>query len=364
MRIVQLLATMAFGDAVSNDAAAIRKILEETGRETAIYASHVDPRLPKGYAQKWNLLGTLYDDDVLIYHGSTGDPLNLRITSFGGRKILRYHNITPSGFFRGYSRKVERQTRIGRLEIRNLNGLFEHCIADSDFNRQDLKQMGFECPIDVCPILIPFEDYQREPDKAVIERYSGDGWTNLLFVGRIAPNKKQEDIVRAFWDYRRNYNPKSRLFLVGNDAEMELYRNRLDNYIEALGLTDAVIFPGHISFAEILAYYRIADAFVCMSEHEGFCVPLVEAMLFHVPIVAYAAAAVPETMGKGGLLLDSKDPLTAAAAIDRVVRDQALREAIDKEQQKKLREYDKEQVKERFLEIIGGFPTASRAPRE
>ena len=355
MRIVQLLATMAFGDAVSNDAAAIRTILEEKGYETAVYASHIDPRLPKDYARHWRKMEPLTEKDLLIYHGSTGDPINRMIPSFGGRKMMIYHNITPPHFFRGYSREAEELTEIGQVQIKRLAGQFERCIADSDYNRQDLRKMGYECPIDVCPILIPFGDYAREPDAGVIGKYRGDGWTNLLFVGRIAPNKKQEDVIRAFRYYHRNVNPKSRLFLVGNDAGMELYRNQLNNYVRALDLADAVIFPGHISFAEILAYYRLADVFVCMSEHEGFCVPLLEAMYFHVPIVAYSAAAVPETMGKGGLLLDSKDPAVAAAAIDRIIRDGGLREAIDGEQRKKLKEYDNENVRERLLAILGGL---------
>lgn len=265
---------------------------------------------------------------------------------------MRYHNITPSHFFRGYSREAEERTETGLIQIRRLTDQFLSCIADSDYNRQDLRKMRYECPIEVCPIMIPFEDYNRNPDKEVMDRYQDDEWTNLLFVGRIAPNKKQEDVIRAFWYYHRNYNPKSRLFLVGNDAGMERYRNQLDNYIQALELTDAVIFPGHISFEAILAYYRLADVFICMSEHEGFCVPLVEAMYFHVPIIAYAAAAVPETLGKGGLLLDDKDPLLAAAAIDRITGDSRLRAALDGEQRKKLREYDSESVRKRFLNCL------------
>lgn len=352
MRIVQLLPSMAFGDAVSNDAAAIRTILEQEGYETSIYASNIDPRLPEGSVQHWRKMEQLKDDDILIYHGSTGDPLNRMLFSFGGRKIMRYHNITPPHFFRGYSREAEERTETGYIQIRRLAGEFRSCIADSDYNRHDLRKMGFECPIEVCPIMIPFSDYARTPDKEVMDRYQDDGWTNLLFVGRVAPNKKQEDVIRAFRYYHKGLNSKSRLFLVGNDAGMERYRNQLDNYIRALGLSDAVILPGHISFAAILAYYRLADAFVCMSEHEGFCVPLVEAMYFHVPIIAYAAAAVPETLGKGGLLLDSKDPILAAAAIDRIIRDTDLRSTIDREQEKKLREYDTQRVRERFLNCL------------
>ena len=143
--------------------------------------------------------------------------------------------------------------------------------------------MGYTCPIDVLPILIPFDDYAKTPSQQVIDRYS-DGYTNLIFTGRIAPNKRQEDVIRAFYDYKKFYNPKSRLILVGGHNGMERYYHRLKSYINALELED-VVFPGHIKFDEILAYYKIADVFLCQSEHEGFCVPLVEAMYFDVPVV-------------------------------------------------------------------------------
>ena len=358
MKIVQLLPTMAFGDAVSNDAAAIDRMLSGMGYKTALYASNVDPRLPKGTAAHWKEMEDLHDDDLLILHASTGDPLNRKVPTFGGRKMMIYHNITPSGFFKEYSRAAEELTEAGRRQIRKLSDQFSYCVADSDYNRFDLRQMGYKCPIDVCPIMIPFEDYDREPDRKVLAKYQGDGWTNLLFVGRIAPNKKQEDVIRAFYYYHRDYNPKSRLFLVGNDTGMENYRCQLENYIRALGLAGRVIFPGHISFAAILAYYRLADAFVCMSEHEGFCVPLVEAMYFDLPIVAYASSAIPETLGKGGLLLDSKDPQVAAAAIDRVIRDEGLRESIAAERKARLAQYRYEQVsakmKKCILKLAGG----------
>ena len=352
MRIVQLLPTMSFGDAVSNDAAAIRKMLSDMGHETAVYASNIDPRLPEGSVLHWKKMKDLHAGDLMIYHGSTGDPLNRMVPSLGGRKIMVYHNITPSSFFHGYSRQAEELTAAGLHQIRSLAGHFHYCVADSDYNRQDLRKMGYNCMIDVCPIMIPFADYDREPDRAVMERYEGDGWTNLLFVGRIAPNKRQEDVICAFRYYHEHYNPKSRLFLVGNDAGMEKYRYQLENYIQALGLRDHVIFPGHISFAAILAYYHLADVFVCMSEHEGFCVPLVEAMHFGVPIVAYASSAVPETLGTGGLLLDRKDPIVAAAAIDRIVKDGELRGVLRREQQRKLCDFDSENVRNRLVRCL------------
>ncbi len=352
MRIVQVLTTIAFGDAVSNDVLAIRDIISERGFDTGIYAEHIDPKLPEGTAKVIGDLKGLRDEDVILYHGSTGTQLNFDLPKFRGRKIMIYHNITPPEFFEGYSPEAVQLSRFGYEGMRFLADKFSYCLAVSDYNRQDLLRMGYTCPIDVCPILIPFEDYGKAPDEEVLKKYINDGWTNLLFVGRIAPNKKQEDVIRAFCRYQKGFNPKSRLFLVGNGGENNKYENKLKNYVRMLGIEDKVIFPGQIRFNAILAYYRLADVFVCMSEHEGFCVPLVEAMYFDTPIVAYRSSAIPETLGAGGLLLDDKDPGLAAAAIDRVVGDEALRAYISRKQKQRLDDFQYETVKARLIECL------------
>ena len=353
MKIIQLLPTMSFGDAVSNDTLAIRQMIREMGIETENYAENIDDRLPAGSVKPMREMPELEDEDLLIYHGSTGDPLNMWVPRLGGRKVMRYHNITPPEFFRGYNEQAVARAMSGLQEMQLIARAFPYGIADSDFNRQDMRRLGFKCPIDVCPIVIPLEDYDREPDKDVLKKYQGDGIMNLLFVGRIASNKKQENVIRAFRHYRKYYNPKSRLFLVGSSTGMESYLGRLKKYVKALGIEDGVVFPGQISFRAILAYYRLADVFVCMSEHEGFCVPVVEAMYFGKPIVALRAAAVPGTLGKAGLLLEDAEPGVAAAAIDRVVKDKELQEGLRKEREKQLRKFTYEVVSERMKKCVG-----------
>ena len=352
MRIYQLLPTLSRGDAIGNEVQAIRKLLAEEGYETGIYAERIDPRLPEGTAFSVDNLPPLTEEDVLLYHLSTGSRLNRMLPGFGGRKVIRYHNITPPAFFRGYSPRSFKPARQGYEELRALAGWTEYAVAVSGYNRDQLRENGFTCPVGVCPILLSFPDYGKEPDAGIMAGYQGDGWTNLLFVGRIAPNKKQEDVIRAFYRYREMYNPRSRLILAGNAADMQRYENRLRAYVRELKLEDAVIITGYISFSELLAWYRVADIFVCMSEHEGFCVPLVEAMYFGKPVVAFRAAAIRETLGKGGLLLDSKDPDLAAAAIHRVINDRVLRETILREQQEQLKEYSYQNVRNRFLTCL------------
>ena len=352
MQIIQLLPTIQFGDAVSNDARAIDAIIREQGYSTAIYAENIDAHLPKGTAQLASNMPRLRDDDILIYHASTGTRLNYELPNFGGRQVMFYHNITPPQYFHGYNESAENLTKSGYEGMRFLSDKVNYCIADSDYNRQDLRRMGFKCPIDVCPIIIPFEDYDQEPNARLLNQYRGKKWTNLLFVGRIAANKKQQDVIRAFYCYQKRYNPKSRLFLVGNIQGMERYAIQLQRYTQLLGIEDKVVFTGHVKFDEILAYYRMADIFVCMSEHEGFCVPLVEAMYFGIPIVARRTSAISGTLGKGGLLLNDNSPEMAAAAIDRVLKDEALRDFLAEQQEKRLDELKYESVKQQVLACI------------
>ena len=265
MKIIQLLPVIAFGDAVGNDTVALKRAISEMGYETEIYADVVDSRLPAGTAKDLSDgMPKLEKDDVLIYHLSTGSRLNYEMEKLNCRKMMVYHNITPPDFFRGYNENAVANCEKGLEEMRHLADKFDYCIADSEFNKNDLINAGYKCRIDVRPILIPFDDYKKKPDKNTAARCS-DGWTNIVFVGRIVPNKKHEDIIAAFCYYKKHINPKSRLILAGNYGGFELYYERLKKYVKALELDD-VIFTGHIKFPQILAYYSTADLFLCMKQ--------------------------------------------------------------------------------------------------
>lgn len=354
MKIIQFLPTLAFGDAVGNDTIALQKAMRESGFDTRIYAEVVDSRLPEGTASDLcSGMPDISEDDIILYHLSTGSKLNYSLENYKCRKMMVYHNITPPAFFDGYNMPAMSNARYGLDGMRHLADKFNYCTADSDFNKQDLIDAGYKCPIDVRPILIPFEDYKKKPDSNIIRKFSDD-WTNIIFVGRIAPNKKQQDVISAFCYYKKNINPKSRLIFVGSYNGMERYYNRLLNYVKALELDD-VIFTGHIKFPEILAYYRIADVFLCMSEHEGFCVPLVEAMYFDVPIIAYKSCAVPYTLGGSGILTDSKNPVEIALIIDRLVNDKSLRDFVTDKQRKRLEDFSYDKIKDIFINQLNNF---------
>ena len=354
MKIIQILTTISMGDAVSNDTLAICNIIKEMGYQTAIYAEFIDDRLPKKTAQVVEKLKGVEDDDIIIYHLSTGTELNYRFGELPGRKIVIYHNITPSAFFDGYSDKLRDQCQYGIDSVKALADKVEYCICDSQFNKLNLIDMGYKCPIDVVPIIIPFEDYEKQPSEEIISRYLDDGYTNVLFTGRIAPNKKQEDVIGAFYFYQKYYNPKSRLFLIGSQNENERYAFRLQSYINALGVENVELL-GHVSFADILAYYRCADIFLCQSEHEGFCVPLAEAMFFKVPIVAYDAAAIKWTLGGSGILLDKKNRVETAGVINRLVTDEELRTKVINNEQDRLNDFNYEKVSKEFKQCLNKF---------
>ena len=346
MRVVQLLTTLSFGDAVSNDTLALGKVIREMGHDTGIYAENIDPRLPKGSAQHVREMKFLRPDDLLIYHKSTGTDLSFRLQDHPCRKLMIYHNITPPAFFEPYILEAAALTRYGLEGVTYLKDKVDAVMGDSEFNLSNLRDMGYTCPMMVRPILIPFEDYAKKPDEAIVREMTKDGWTNIVFVGHIAPNKRQEDLIRTFAVYKK-MNARSRLILVGSWTGMENYYERLRTYAQALGLED-VVFTGHIPFAQILAYYHSASVFLCMSAHEGFCVPLAEAMYFRVPIIAYSACAVPDTLGGSGLLLTRNDPTEAAMLIDRVMRDDALREAVIKGQDERLKDFSYDRIKALF----------------
>ncbi len=348
--IIQLLPSLAYGDAVGNDTLALDALIRDMGYKTVIYADAIDERLPKGVAKYTKHMPKPAKDDIVIYHLSTGTELSYIFGRLNCKKVVMYHNITPARFFEKYNDRMTQLVSKGEAEARWLSDKVDFCIADSEYNRQELISMGYKCPIEVLPILIPFKDYDKPADKEIISRYS-DGYTNILFTGRIAPNKCQEDVIRSFAMYKKYYNSKSRLILVGGDGGFENYRCKLERYGIALGVTD-IVFAGHITFAQMLAFYKVADLFVCQSEHEGFCVPLVEAMYFGVPIVAYNSSAVGETLMGAGMLLDKKDAVETAAVMDYIIKNDEIRGTIAANRKRRLKDFAYETVAVRFKEIF------------
>lgn len=336
MKIIQLVSSLNYGDAVGNDVVALDHLFKSLGYETKIYTQSISPKVEKGIADIYTNMPVLKSDDIIIYHMATGSEVMKKIImNQKCKKIMRYHNITPPKFFTKYDTGAAAATAAGLKEVEEMKSLFNCCWAVSEFNKKDLLTMGYKCPIDVLPVIIPLSDYDKKPNEMILDKYGNDGWVNFLFVGRVVPNKKQEDIIRIFAYYKRRINPKCRLFIVGNYDGTKNYYDDLSKYIRILQVND-IIFTGHTPFDYILAYYKLADIFLCMSEHEGFCVPLVEAMKFKVPIVAYNSCAIPSTLGNAGVLVNSKNSVVIAKIIEQILANHSLKDKIIKRQTERL----------------------------
>ena len=351
MKIIQLLVTLQRGDAIGNYTLLLHKFLLEQGYDTQIYAYNIGNSIDKKTARNIDQLKKIKHDDLIIYHMCEGHEINDFIKKTPAKKIAIYHNTTPPQFFTEFGTELKAKQEYGQKEIAGLRNVFSRCITDSEFNKNDLVEMGYEATrIDVLPVIIDFDDYKKEPDKETRRRYN-DEYVNILFVGRVVPNKKQEDIIRIFAYYHKVINSKSRLFLIGSPFIKD-YDSALKEYIKFLGLEEAVIMPGHSSFQEILAYYSCADIFLCMSEHEGFCVPLVEAMMFDVPIVAYRSTAIPYTLQDSGVIVDGKEPKQIAGLMDFILRNEEYRISVIKSQRERLKEFEPERLKDLYLESV------------
>ncbi|MDR0983526.1 MAG: glycosyltransferase [Ruminococcus sp.] len=354
MKIIQVLNTLGYGDAIAGDVMAIKKILESEGYETEVYATYVHSKRTESNLFACEKLPMFDKDDVIILHLSIECRFNYQILEANCKVIAIYHNVTPPEFFDDYAVHMKDRCAEGLKQVASLKDKLDLVIADSEFNKQDLIEMGYDKDkIKVLPILIPYDDYRQPYDKEMYDDLKKDGYTNILFVGRVAPNKKQEDIIRIFSYYKNNINPKSRLCIVGNQGLVDYYEDLL-SYSDLLNPGD-IRFLGHITFSEILACYKAADLFLCMSEHEGFCVPLIEAMLFDLPIVAYESTAIPETLNDAGIIVDDKNPVFVANVIDRLLGDSNMLSEIQKGREERLEYFSFEKLKEKFICIMNEF---------
>ncbi len=350
-RVWQFLSTISYGDAVSNDCLAMAALFTEKGVENYISARFNHLKGSNDVIKLEKAKKEIRPDDRILLHLSTGDDMNDWFAGLPNKKAVVYHNITPAKFFRQYNSGLTSGAEDGRLQAAKMASSVDLAITVSSYNARELEEWGFPKP-HVIPILMPFSDYTQAPDPKRLQELS-DGRTNILFVGRMSPNKCQEDIVSVFSEYVKNYDASARLILAGSATGTELYKDRIVSYVEKLGLSDQVIIPGHTSFAEILAFYKTAKVFLIMSEHEGFCVPVVESFLFDLPVLAADYGAIGETMGRGGILLSGKDPAKAAAVLHEMVSNEELREELKNNMKTELARFETERVKAQLWDVLG-----------
>ncbi len=356
--IHQFVPSLASRDAIGAHTLAVQDLLVEMGFDSEIYVTEAEAGVSErakpfdDYARA-RKRGLGEEETWLLYQFSIDSPMVNQLLRWEEPKVVNYHNITPSGLLEPWSPRVAHEVGIGRRQLEALAQVSAGAIADSGFNSADLISLGYS-PTAVANPLIDLDAFSANMDRPTYsklqQRRSGGG-TDLLFVGRITPHKGQHDLIKALAAYRRAYDPKARLHLVGGPL-FEQYDRALARFICALGLGDAVEMAGSVSHAQLVAYYRSADALVCASDHEGFCVPLLEAMYHRVPIVAYAAAAVPETLAGAGLALPDKAPATMAAGVHRVVSDEELRIRLVQAGVERLEDFTFEKSRSRFARAL------------
>ena len=355
----QVLATLGYGDAIGHEVLGIQRVLRSAGFASEIFVETADRRLEHLTRDYRELLDRSHPDNLLIHHFSIGSRASRVAYALPDRMAIVYHNITPPVYFLGVHKRLVELCYHGRRELRAYIPRVVLALGDSEFNRQELEQAGFR-ETGVLPVVPSFAHLDVPPNRMMADRFD-DGWTNLLFVGRVIPNKKLEDVIAAFHAYKTRLNPRSRLIFVGSYSAFETYLTMLHALVARLRLGD-VHFVGHVSNEELTAIYDVADVFVCASEHEGFCVPLVEAFHKGVPVVAYAATAVPATMDGAGVLYDTKDPGRVAALIDAIVTDARLRAAIVESQDAALRRLQARDFAGTLLGFVGRALSASAPP--
>jgi L-malate glycosyltransferase len=325
IRIHQVLATLGYGDAIGHEVLGIQRVLRAAGYESEIFVETADHRLEPLTRDYRELVDFSRHDNLLLHHFSLGSKASRTAYALPDRMALIYHNITPPEYFVGVHRTLARQTFRGRRELQAYADRCDLALGDSEFNRQDLEALGFPRTA-VLPVVPDFSHLDREANWLVARDFD-DEWTNIVFVGRVIANKKIEDLICWFHAYHTIFNPRSRLLLVGAQSGFERYLASLHQLVARLGASH-VHFVGHVSDEELVAFYEAADLFLCASEHEGFCVPIVEAFYKQVPVLAYAATAVPSTMDGAGVLFENRDPIHVATLMDAVISNVDLQDRI------------------------------------
>ena len=341
------------GDAVGDSACLQRDALRAMGHRSDVFAIAIDDDMRsevRSFAEADARQG-----DVTIYHFGLASPMTEAFTGLRGRRVLQYHNITPARFFAPYDPELFRLATRGRRDLAALAGQVDLALGDSDYNRQELVQLGFR-ETAVLPIAIDVDRIVNAPRTPALERLLDDEFTNFLFVGRIVPNKKIEDIIRLAEHYKRYVDAYYRFIFVGRYDGVPRYYDMLRALVAEFGwLQERFVFTGTVPDAELAAYYRAASVYISMSEHEGFCVPLVEAMAMDVPVLAYSCTAIPETLGGAGVQFAPKNFELAAELLYELAYNDGVRAAVLDGQRRRLTHFLGSRVDTDLRQLVGRF---------
>jgi glycosyltransferase involved in cell wall biosynthesis len=336
------------GDAVGDSARRMRALLRSMGHEAELYALTIDEELQgdvRPFADPSSRKG-----DITILHYALPSPMTDPFGSLRSGRVLQYHNVTPASFFAPYDPVLFRLASLGRRQLSSLVGRVDLALGVSEYNRRELEAVG---ATGVLPLAIDLARITRPVSVPALEQILDDEFVNFLFVGRIAPNKKIEDHLRLAEHYKRYVDAFYRFIFVGRvDAVPRYYSMIRALMAEYRLLNDRFIFTGPVSDEDLAVYYRRAAVYISLSEHEGFCAPLLEAMAAEVPVLAYATAAVPETLGGAGVQFSPKDLEYAAELAGALAFDDPLRARVIAGQRQRLADFSDARMTERLEAIV------------
>jgi glycosyltransferase involved in cell wall biosynthesis len=292
--------------------------------------------------------------DVTIFHYALPSPMSDALTRLPGRRVLYYHNVTPAHFFAPYDPGLFRLATLARRELASLAGKVDLALGVSEYNRRELEAFGF-APTGVLTLPIDLSRLTHASPRPALDRLLDDEFVNFLFVGRIAPNKRIEDHIRLAEHYKRYVDAFYRFIFVGRyDAVPRYYATIRAMMTDYQLLQERFVFTGPVPDAELATYYRHAAVYISLSEHEGFCAPLLEAMATDVPVLAYSAAAVPETLGGAGVQFAPKDLEQAAELMGALAFDDRLRSDVIAGQRRRLQDFGDARVLRELSPVLDG----------
>ncbi len=350
MRVDQLIPAFHRGDAIGDTAFHMRNFLRSRGFDSQIFCLERD-----GELEEESVLFEHFSEpsaaDVTILHYALVSPLSKRFAALPGRKVLIYHNVTPPEFFRPFSREMARITELSRAELKSLVPAVEAGWADSEYNRRELDALGFK-QTEVFPLFVDFEKYKR-PESRFMYSLFDDDRTNILFIGRVVPNKRIDELIKVTFYYKKYISPLVRLIVVGKTSSLPKYYQSLIRMADEFYLKpEEICFTGHITDEEMYALYKASHVFLSLSEHEGFGLPFIESLVFDLPVMAYDCTAVPFTLGDAGVLLKQKKVNKVAELVHLLAHNSGFRNKIIRGQRKRLKEYQQSDLKSFLLKKL------------
>ncbi len=350
MRIDQLVPAFHRGDAIGDTAYHIKEFFLSQGFQSEIYCLTRDAGLEQD-SKLFSEFAEPGPSDMTILHFALASPLSQAFAGLSSRKVLLYHNLTPPEFFESFSREMERISRIGREDLLSLVHRVNLALGDSEFNRQELIQAGFQ-KTEVFPLFVNFDKYKRPMSRFLYDFFRDDR-INILFVGRIVPNKRIEDLIRVVFYYKKYISPLVRLIVVGKTSSLPKYFESLVRLADEFYLKpEEICFTDHVPDEEMFSLYKAADVFLSMSEHEGFGLPFIESMVFDLPIIAYDCTAVPYTLDGSGILIRNKKVDLVAELVAEVTSNKRLKEEIIRGQRKRLERFKHVDHREFLLSMV------------